>query len=476
MGTDVLIVGAGPTGLTMANELRVAGVSAALVDKLPQRSTLSRAGGMQSRTLAALDQRGLLEPLLATGDYSVGGGHFAGVDLSLDYAGHRLPWRSVPQVVIEGFFEQHLAAQGVHVRRDHELAALDQDGDGVTATFANGTAIRARYLVAADGAHSAVRQLLGADFPGQAGTATVIAADVRLSVENLPMHTRNEDGHWAQVFELGFDQQGRPLRRLVLAGPGPRQSRDVPVTEEELRAGLRQVFGAEVELLELVYGRRITNAARQAAQYRHGRVFLAGDAAHVHLPLGAQGMNTGMQDVLNLGWKLGAAVHGWAPADLLDTYHAERQPVGAAVLLNVQAQTLLMDWASTQDPDVLAARQLFRAMAQLPDVQRYLGDLLAGTTIRYPMPGEHPLVGLASPDTDLGGTRVNELLRTGRGILVDPEDRLAKVADLWADRVDRVGQGSGAEAMLIRPDGYVAWAGDPDELEPALARWFGEAR
>ncbi|MFK8843727.1 FAD-dependent monooxygenase [Streptomyces sp. Ac-502] len=237
------------------------------------------------------------------------------------------------------------------------------------------------------------------------------------------------------------------------------------------------MFGTRVHLLELRYARRIANVSRQVEQYRHGRVFLAGDAAHVHLPIGAQGMNTGMQDAFNLGWKLGAAVHGWAPKDLLDTYHAERHPVGAAVLRNVRAQSLLMDWAGTRDPEVLAARELFTAMAQLPEVQHHLADLMSGMAIRYPMPGTetHPHVGRPAPDLDLGPARVHELLRSGRGILLDPADTFAKVADAWSDRVDRVGQGADTEPMLIRPDGYVCWAG-ADGLEPALDRWFGEPR
>lgn len=347
MDTDVLIVGAGPTGMTLANELLIAGVSTVLVDKLSRRSDLSKAGGVQSRTLEALDQRGLLEPLLATGDHPVTTGHFAGIPLPPDANRHRLPWRSVPQVVIEGFFERHLATHGLHARRDHELVGLAQDDDGVTAAFANGATLRSRYLVAADGAHSTVRSLLRAGFPGQPGTLTIIAADVRLGGVDAPTsHTWNEDGHWAAMFPLGTDPQGRQLRRLVLGGPGRSLPREIPVTEDEIRQGLSTVFGARVHLLELRYARRITNASRQVEQYRHGRVFLAGDAAHVHLPLGAQGMNTGMQDALNLGWKLGAAVHGWAPENLLDTYHAERHPAGAAVLRNVRAQSLLMDWAA----------------------------------------------------------------------------------------------------------------------------------
>ncbi|MEU8972996.1 FAD-dependent monooxygenase [Streptomyces monashensis] len=478
MDTDVIVVGAGPTGMTLANELLTAGASTVLVDRLSQRSDLSKAGGVQSRTLEALDQRGLLEPLLATGDHPVTTGHFAGIPLPLHSNRHRLPWRSVPQVVIEGFFEQHLAAHGLHARRGHELVGLAQDDNGVTAVFADGGTLRSRYLVAADGAHSTVRSLLRAEFPGQPGTLTITAADVRLGgADPSASHTWNEDGHWAALFPLGTDPQGRQLRRLVLGGPGRSLPREIPVTEDEIRHGLSTVFGTRVHLLELRYARRITNASRQVEQYRHGRVFLAGDAAHVHLPLGAQGMNTGMQDALNLGWKLGAAVHGWAPKNLLDTYHAERHPAGAAVLRNVRAQSLLMDWAGARDPDVLAAREIFRAMAQLPDAQRYLADLLSGMAVRYPMAGTetHPLVGRPVPDLDLGPARVHELLRSGHGILLDPADTFARIADPWSDRVDRVGQGADTEPMLIRPDGYVCWAG-ADDLEPALDRWFGEPR
>ncbi|WP_211299849.1 FAD-dependent monooxygenase, partial [Amycolatopsis lexingtonensis] len=236
------------------------------------------------------------------------------------------------------------------------------------------------------------------------------------------------------------------------------------------------VFGDRVRLLELRYARRITNAARQAARYRHGRVFLAGDAAHVHLPIGAQGMNTGIQDALNLGWKLAAAVHGWAPAHLLDTYHAERHPVAAAVLRNVQAQSLLMDQQGTGDPDLTAVKELFAALTRLREVQYHLDDMLSGMGIRYPVPGAEgqPLLGLPAPDVDLGPVRSHELLRRGRGVLIDPAGRFAEVAARWQDRVDRAGQGADAEPMLIRPDGYVCWAGKPDDLEPALGHWFGE--
>jgi len=461
MDTEVLIVGAGPTGMVLANELQLAGVPCVLADRLPRRSELSKAGGLQSRTQQAFDQRGLLEPLLATGDYPLATPHFAGNLLPLVQDRHRFPWRSIPQVAVEGMLEKHLAAQGIQVARNRELTGLAQDSAGVTATFADGSSVRASYLVAADGGRSTVRKLLGADFPGRPGTATVLAADVRLRGEPTT-HTTIVDGYRAQIFSLGTDPEGRPLRRLSLAGPDSPASRDVPVTEDEIRDGLRIVYGDRVELLELRYARRITNAARQAAQYRHGRVFLAGDAAHVHLPIGAQGMNTGIQDALNLGWKLAAAVQGWAPDGLLDSYHAERHPVGAAVLRNVQAQSLLMD---NGNPDADAARAVFADLVRLPEVQRRLDDVLSGMGIRY-ADGGHPLVGLPAAGLDAE-------LRGGRGVLADPDGQFDVLAKPWADRVVRVA--AGAEAMLVRPDGYVAWAGDPDLLPTALRNWFGNA-
>jgi len=201
MDTDVLVVGAGPTGMTLANELRVAGAPTVLVDKLAQRSTLSKAGGVQSRTQDALDQRGLLEPLLATGNHPTGTAHFAGITLPLTRDRHRHPWRSIPQVVIESFLEQHLAAHDIHVRRDHELTGITQDEDGVTATFADGGVVRSRYLVAADGGHSTVRSLLRAEFPGRPGTATAVAADVRLSGD---MTTTNADDVLLRLAESAY--------------------------------------------------------------------------------------------------------------------------------------------------------------------------------------------------------------------------------------------------------------------------------
>lgn len=474
MDTDVLVVGAGPTGLVVANELRLAGTDAVLVDRLPERSRLSRAGGVQPRTQEALDQRGLLEPLRAVEAATAGPGHFAGIAFD-DPDDAVAPWLSVPQVEVERVLLEHLAAHDVHVRRGRALAGLSQDDDGVTAVLDDGGTVRARYLVAADGGHSTVRSLLGAAFPGTPGTVTTVAADVRLrGPHRLLESVRAADGTWVQLFGLGVDERGRELRRLALGGPRSRP-RDVPVTEGEIRDGLYAVYGSTVELLEVRYAYRITDAARQAERYRHGRVFLAGDAAHVHLPLGAQGMNTGIQDALNLGWKLGAVTHGRAAPDaLLDTYHDERHPVGAAVLRNVGVQSLLMDWAGTGDPAVTATREFVAQLAELPQVRRRLAETLSGNAVRLPMPGAgaHPLVGRPVPDADLGPARVHELLRDGRGLLLDPGDRFAAVA---GGRVARAGRGTAVESALVRPDGYVCWAGDAELLPAALDRWFGGA-
>lgn len=494
MDTDVLVVGAGPTGLMLTHELRVGGVSAVLVDRLPERSELSRAGGVHPRTMEVLDQRGLLEPLLATGDYPVSSGHFAGRPLDIEDLDSRLPGRFIPQTVIEDFLTDRLADHGIGIRRAHELVGLAADADGVTATLRHGTTtgtVRSAFLVAADGAHSTVRALLGIAFPGRPGTDTALVADVRLH-DTRPSrpepgpgglgqsHTVAADGTWAMQFPLGGD-----LRRLALGGPAHALPRETPVTGEEIRAGLDTVYGPGVELVEQRYAYRITNAARQVADYRHGRVFLAGDAAHIHLPIGGQGMNTGLQDAVNLGWKLAATVHGWAPQDLLDTYQSERHPVAARVLRIVQAQGLLMDWAGTGAADLAATGELFDTLLQLPDTRRYLAARMAGLDIHYPMPGQpgHPLLGRRAPDLRLttpdGPVRLHALLRTGRGLLLDPSGGtdLALVCRRWKDRVDLVPTDTATDALLIRPDGHVCWAAPgphPSEhLERALRRWFG---
>jgi hypothetical protein len=267
--------------------------------------------------------------------------------------------------------------------------------------------------------------------------------------------------------------------------------RDVEVTVDELRTTLKAVYGDEIELLEIRRSARIGNNARQVTDYRRARTFLAGDAAHVHLPFGGQGLNTGLGDAVNLGWKLAGAVHGWAPDGLLDTYHTERHPVGARVLVNTRAQSLLLDWAGTGNPDLAPARELLAELLRVPEAGRWLAGMMTGLDIRYPMAGapDHGLTGLRMPDLDVmvGGKRhrIHPLLRDGHGRLLDftEDDRPsphARDSAPWADRVGYMRatpiDDVPAKAILVRPDGYVCWVSGSHELQDALNSWFGAPR
>ena len=488
--TDVLVVGAGPTGLMMAFELQKAGVGTMLIDRLPRRSKLSRAGGVHPRTMEVFDQRGILGGLLATGPYPVYGGHFAGLPIDLTQSGSRFPGMFIPQTAVEAYLDDVLGESGIRVNWNHEVVALVATGDAVTATVNLGKTTRdisAKYLIAADGGRSTIRSLMGVDFPGRAGTNTSIIADAVLGGPNCPAANgqwrwSSSGKTWAAIFPLEDE-----LVRLVL-GSSVDPGRDQPVEAAEIRSILEEVVGAPLELRELRYATRITNAARQASAYRVNRVFLAGDAAHVHLPIGGQGMNTGIQDAVNLGWKLGAAIQGWGGNDLLDSYFVERHPVGARVLSLVQAQSELMDWTASGNPDIPELRKLFTELMQLPEVGRYLATRMSGVGIEYPMPGttENPLVGRRAPDidvvSDVGTQPLHALLHRARGVFVAPADAVnyrTLIAD-WGDRICAGAISAGSDAFLVRPDGYICWASsqsrrdDTAGLTDALLCWFGQ--
>lgn len=492
--TDVVIAGAGPTGLMLACELRLAGAEVVVVERLAERSGESRAGGIHSRTLEVLDQRGVLERFLDEGELQPVG-HFSGLYLDFDESESRHPYPlMILQSAIERILEEWAGELGVQVRRSAEVSGIRQDDAGVTVELGPaGQTLRGRYLVGCDGGRSTVRKLAGIDFPGTEATMTALIGDVELPdlPEDYVWVRRTPNGDYSAIaFEPGW-------HRVITSEFDRVDGRDEPVTFEGLKESLIRVAGTDFGMRNPRWVSRFNDAARQAAQYRKGRVLLAGDAAHIHFPAGGQGLNMGVQDAVNLGWKLASVVRGRAPESLLDSYHAERHPVAERVLHNTRAQSALV----RPGPQTDALREVFSALMVFDDVNRYLRHLLTALDIRYPIDGDHHLVGRRVPDADLksdaGETYVYELLHGARPVLLDlcGSAEVAALAQGWSDRVEFVAARSEDErwpvpvvgeidapaALLIRPDGHVAWAAaggstpDTAELRTALTTWFGPA-
>ena len=495
--TDVVIAGAGPTGLMLACELRLAGVDVVVADRLAERTGESRAGGMHARTLEVLDQRGVLDRFLALGELQPVS-HFSALWLELAESESRHPYPlNLSQSAIERLLEEWAAELGVRVRWSSEVTGVSQDEAGVvvelrTAQTAPAT-LHARYLVGCDGGRSTVRKLSGIAFPGTPATMTALLGDVQLPdlPEDYIFLRRCPDGHFSAIaLEPGW-------HRVVTSEYDHVADRDESVTFEQLRESLIRLAGTDWGMRSPRWISQFGDAARLAARYREGRVLLAGDAAHIHYPAGGQGLNVGVQDAVNLGWKLASVVRGQAPESLLDSYHAERHPVGERLLHNTQAQAALTRPGAQTD----ALRDVFSSLIVFDDVNRYLCSMLTALDIRYPAASDHPLAGRRVPDADLktpdGTTRIYELLHAARPVLLDLRGNagVAAAAQGWADRVDliearseddrwpvpAVGEIPAPAALLIRPDGHVAWAiagGAPgiSALRPALATWFGPAR
>jgi bifunctional hydroxylase/dehydrase len=484
---DVIIVGAGPTGLMLAGELRLAGVEALVLDRLPEPTKQSRALGFSARTIEEFDQRGLLPRF---GDLqTIPFGHFGG--LALDYRvieGGSYGARGKPQSLTEGVLTGWATEQGAAVRRSHEVTGLREVQDGVeldVATPEGRKQLRARYVAGCDGGRSTVRKLIDVDFPGTDATIEMWFADVagcalrpRFSGERVP-------GGMVMVLPLGPG-----VNRVVVYERGMTRQGEGAPSFGEVAAAWNRLTGEDISGGKPLWTSWTTDASRQAAEYRKGRVFLLGDAAHIHLPVGAQGMSAGVGDAVNLGWKLAAAVNGNAPADLLDSYHTERHPVGARILTNTLAQRILYLGGDEMDP----MRSVMTELLAYEEAQKLLVGMVTGLDIRYDVgPGSHPLLGRRLPDVELTGdfgpsgtARAFGFLHTGRGVLLDLADDadLRAAAEPWKDRVDVVtatqrpsGALADVDAALVRPDGYLAWvrsdASAVTDLPDALARWFG---
>ncbi|GAA3517860.1 FAD-dependent monooxygenase [Actinocatenispora rupis] len=498
---DVVVAGGGPVGLMLAVELRLAGVAVTVLERRTDIDPTIKAGSLNSPTIQALYRRGMLPELEAARDENMrqfaafaaqrsgGGGpaiprfagHFGGVMLDRDTIdqddpvlveqAHLGTLGLVSQQQFESMLERRARDLGVDVRRGVTLTGFHDTGDGVTVDTDSGT-VTAGWLVGCDGGRSLVRKQAGFDFPGTAPEITAYQAMATLR------GTEALEVGW-HVTDTGVYAYGpHPGRILVAEFDGAPRDRTEPVTPAELQAAVRRVTGVDVGVDAITSATRFTDNARQATEYRKGRVLLAGDAAHVHSPFGGQGLNLGVGDAVNLGWKLAATVRGWAPDGLLDTYTAERHPVGEWVLDWTRAQIAIM----RPDPHARAIRAVVADLASRGDGATYLATRISGVWQRYDLPGEHPLVGRSAPDLAFAdGSRLADHLHDGRALLVDLRDDagLRRSADGYADRLTvltATADDTDLRALLVRPDGYVAWAAtDAADTGPDkyLGLWLG---
>jgi 2-polyprenyl-6-methoxyphenol hydroxylase-like FAD-dependent oxidoreductase len=461
---DVIVAGCGPTGAMLAAELRLHDVRVLVLEKESGHvSSFVRVVSLHMRSLELMAMRGLLDRFLERGRRRPVGGVFAAIPKpapeGLDSAYAYL--LGIPQPVVDRLL----------VRRGAAVTGFEQDDDGVTVELAGGERLRSRYLVGCDGARSTVRKLLGIGFPGEPsrndtlmGEMAATASQEEIAATVAEIHETN------RVFSLSPFGEG--VYRVVVPVAGVSEDRAEPPTIEDFRQQLRAIAGTDFGVHSPRWLSRFGDATRLAERYRVGRVLLAGDAAHIHPPAGGQGLNLGVQDAVNLGWKLAAQIRGWAPATLLDTYHAERHPVAEAVLDNTRAQVAL----HAAEPGARAVRRLLTELMDFDEVNRHLIEKITAIGIRYDF-GEGPdLLGRRLRDVELKQGPLYDQLRRGRGLVLDRTERLT--AGGWADRVDVIADPTAAldvPAVLLRPDGHVAWIGeDQQDLNDHLARWFGE--
>lgn len=500
MGTEehaVTIAGGGPTGMMLAAELALAGVDAVILERREEPALAVRSGGLLSRTLEVLDQRGVGERFVSQGQVVQVHSFAAPLDMS-DFPTRRPHGLGLWQNRFEQILGEWVAELGVTVRRGQEVTGFAQDAGGVDVALGDGSSLRAGWLVGCDGGRSVVRKAAGIAFPGWDPSVSSLVAEAEIRDRSEVGKLRNDEKGVSGIGPLDDGHVRIVVREGELAAGGR-------PTLTDLSAAMIAVWGSDFGLHDARWISRFTDAARQAASYRAGRVLLAGDAAHVHTPAGGQGLNTGIQDAVNLGWKLAQVVKGISPEDLLDSYHAERHPVGARVLRTTMALTALMRGDARDE----ALRETLGELMRLDEPRKAMAGTLSGLAIRYDLGDGHPLLGRRMPDLDLttryGPLRVYELLHEGRPALLNLGEPGTVDAGPWADRVPLLdaacdgpwelpvlGAVAPPAAVLIRPDGHVAWVGDGDDhvarargdaggpsrlagLADALETWFGPA-
>jgi 3-(3-hydroxy-phenyl)propionate hydroxylase len=480
----VVIAGGGPTGMMLAGELTLAGIDVVVVERrTSQDLDGSRAGGLHSRTIEVLDQRGIADRFLAEGQAMQIQG-FVGIPLDIsDFPTRHNYGLALWQRDFERILAGWLAELGVPILRGCEVTGFVHDDTGADVVLSGHASLRAEYLVGCDGGRSVVRRSAGIDFPGLDPSTSWMIAEVAMT-EEPQIGMRREGGGIGPVDR----EEGRGPYRVVLQEQ-PDEDAGEP-TLQDLREALIGAYGTDYGVHSPTWISRFTDATRQAESYRRGRVLLAGDAAHIHPPQGGQGLNVGVQDSVNLGWKLAQVVDGTSPESLLDTYHAERHPVGARVLHNTMAQVAL----SSPDDRHQALRDIMAELLGMDEPRKRIAAMFSGLDIQYDLGEGHPLLGRRMPDLDVhtadGPTRVFTLLHDARPVLLNLGEPGGFDISPWANRVRLVdakhvgvwelpvlGEIAAPPAVLIRPDGHVAWAGElPDpELPRALATWFGAA-
>jgi 2-polyprenyl-6-methoxyphenol hydroxylase-like FAD-dependent oxidoreductase len=492
-GHAVVIAGGGPTGLMLAAELALAGVDVAIVERRASHDLPgSRAGGLHSRTIEVLDQRGVADRFLSEGQVvqvaSFGSTRFDISDFPTRHPYALGLWQNHIERILAGW----VGELAVTVYRGREVTGFAQDENGVDVALSDGRSLRARYLAGCDGGRSVVRKAAGIEFRGWDPTTSALLAEVEM-VEEPELGMRRDASGIHSLGKVEYEirdgevvyKEGGTVRVMVTES-------HVGTTNEptlrDLSEGLIAVYGTDYGIHSPTWITRFTDMTRQAAAYRDKRILLAGDAAHVHSPVGGQGLNTGVQDAVNLGWKLAQVVHRTAPESLLDTYHAERHPVAARVLRNTMAQVALM----RADDRIEALRDTVSELLSMDEPRKRFAAMMSGLDIHYDLGEGHPLLGRRMPDLDVdtpGGTvRVFTLLHDARPVLLNFGKPSGFDIFSWADRVVAIdaeyagdwelpalGQVAAPAAVLIRPDGHVAWVGDGTDngLHDALTSWFG---